>query len=90
MWILLSTQYYKSFGTVFRPKWFISLTCSSLFYIICRSMMIYYSTQKTSQQMIRVVIVSITLSVLCDFLAVTLRLIFVRSFDFQCRAEEAA
>ena len=43
MYVFLLVLVYKNFGSVFRPRWYIPLNLSSLFFTVARSAMIYYA-----------------------------------------------
>ena len=45
-WTLFVILTYKTFGAVFRPKWYISILCCSLFYIVARTMTIYFAQDR--------------------------------------------
>ena len=81
---------YQIIISVFRPYWYIILIATFTFFTVARSLMVYFAFNKTATQMIMPIIFSTCVGMMANLLAYVFRWVMVRSFIFQCQAEEAA
>jgi hypothetical protein len=83
MWVIILILVFKNFGSVFRPKWQVSLYFSSLFFTVARSAIIYCSyDDRSMSEMFMTVVFSTAVAIVCNCLAYTVRWVLVRSFIF--------